>query len=52
MPYFLRYLSIFFSIYQDAYLNVNSLYIKFLHKFFLPGVASGISCTFCDFHSG
>ena len=30
----------FYSIYQDAYLNVNSLYIKFLYKFFLPDVAS------------
>ena len=37
--YFLGYLSIF-SIYQDAYLNVNSLYIKFLYKFFLPNVPS------------
>ena len=33
--YFLTYLSIFFSIYQDAYVNVNSLYIKFLHNFLL-----------------
>ena len=38
-----RYLSIF-SIYQDAYLNVNSLYIKSLHKFFLPDVASIAGC--------
>ena len=37
--YILRYLSIF-SIYQDAYLNVNSLYIKFSYTFFLPDVAS------------
>ena len=36
----MRYLSIFFSKYQDAYLHVNSLYIKFLYKFSLPGVAS------------
>ena len=36
---FFRYLSIF-SIYQDVYLNVNSLYIKFLYNFFLPDVAS------------
>ena len=30
----------FFSIYQDVYLNVNSLYIKFLYKFFLHDIAS------------
>ena len=37
--YFL-YIFPFFSICQDAYSNVNSLYIKFLYKFFLPDVAS------------
>ena len=35
----LTYLSIF-SVYQDAYLHVNSLYIKFLYTFFLHDVAS------------
>ena len=43
--YFLTYLSIF-SIYQDAYVNVNSLYIKFLYTFFLPDVASASSAAF------
>ena len=46
--YFWRYLwdmFPFFLIYQDAYLNVNSLYIKFLHMLFLPDVASAsIAC--------
>ena len=36
----------FFSIYQDAYLNVNSLYIKFLYRFFLPDVASSSIALF------
>ena len=35
--YSLTFLSIF-SIYEDAYVNVNSLYIKFLYNFFLPDV--------------
>ena len=39
MPYFLRYLSPFY-IYQDGYLNVNSLYIKISVQVFLPDVAS------------
>ena len=30
----------FFSIYADAYVNVNSLYINFLYNFFLPDVVS------------
>ena len=30
----------FFSIYEDAYVNVNSLYIKFLYNLFLPDVSS------------
>ena len=30
----------FFPIYLDAYLNVNSLYIKFLYKVFLLDVVS------------
>ena len=38
--YSLTFLSIFFSIYADTYVNVNSLYIKFLYTFFLPDVAS------------
>ena len=38
--YSLTFLSIFFSIYVDTYVNVNSLYIKFLYNFFLPDVAS------------
>ena len=29
-----------FSIYADTYVNVNSLYIKFLYNIFLPDVAS------------
>ena len=29
-----------FSISEDAYVNVNSLYIKFLFNFFLPDVSS------------
>ena len=33
-------------MYQDTYLNVNSLYIKFLHKFFLPDVASASITAF------
>ena len=36
----------FFSIYADAYVNVNSLYIKFLYNFFLPDVASVSIATF------
>ena len=40
----------FFSIYQDAYVNVNSLYIKFLYNFFLPDVAS-VSITAFTFVS-
>ena len=36
----------FFLIYQDAYLNVNSLYIKFLCMFFLPDVASSSIADF------
>ena len=35
-----------FSIYQDAYVNVNSLYIKFLYNFFLPDVASASITAF------
>ena len=42
----MRYLSIIFSLYQDAYLNVNSLYIKFLHTFFIPDVASASTAGF------
>ena len=51
----------FFSTYQDAYLNVHSLYIKFLYKFFLADVASSsiagfmfvtlilpVTCTFVE----
>ena len=30
----------FLSIYEDEYINVNSLYIKFLFNFFLPDVIS------------
>ena len=37
--YSLTFLSIFL-IYADAYVNANSLYIKFLYNFFLPDVAS------------
>ena len=37
--YFLTFLSMF-PIYEDAYVNVNSLYVKFLYNFFLPDVAS------------
>ena len=37
--YFLSFLSIF-SRSEDAYVNVNSLYIKFLYNFFLPDVSS------------
>ena len=50
----------YFANYQDAYLNENSLYIKFLYKFFLPDVASSsiagfmlvtlvlsVTCIFC-----
>ena len=37
--YFWTFLSIF-PIYEDAYVNVNSLNIKFLYNFFLPDVAS------------
>ena len=44
--YLLTFLSIFFSIYQDAYVNVNSLYIKFLYNFFLPDVASASIAAF------
>ena len=44
--YFLTYLSIFFSIYQDEYVNVNSLYIKFLYNIFLPDVASDSIAAF------
>ena len=29
-----------FDIYQDAYFHLNSLFIKFLHMFVLPDVAS------------
>ena len=35
-----------FSIFQDAYVNVNSLYIKFLYNFFLPDVASASIAAF------
>ena len=35
-----------FSIYEDAYVNVNSLYIKFLYNFFLPDVASAAIASF------
>ena len=35
-----------FSIYQDAYVNVNSLYIKFLYNFFLPDVSSSSKSAF------
>ena len=35
----MTFLSIF-SISEDAYVNVNSLYIKFLYNFFLPNVSS------------
>ena len=40
-----------FLIYQDAYVNVNSLYIKFLYNFFLPDVASVsiVAFTFVSF---
>ena len=39
----------FFSIYTDAYVNVNSLYIKFLYNFFLPDVASvSIAAFTCE----
>ena len=39
----------FFSIYADAYVNVNSLYIKFLYNFFLPDVASvSIAAFTCE----
>ena len=44
--YSLTFLSIFFSIYQDAYVNVNSLYIKFLYNLFLPDVASASMAPF------
>ena len=37
--HFLTFQSIF-SIYEDAYGNVNSLHIKFLYHIFLPDVAS------------
>ena len=40
--YFLTCLTIF-SIYQDVYVNINSLYIKFLNNFFLPDVAASAS---------
>ena len=43
--YFLTFFSIF-SIYQDAYVNVNSLYIKFLYNFFLPDAASAAIAAF------
>ena len=43
--YSLTFLS-FFSIYQDAYVNVNSLYIKFLFNLFLPDVASASMAPF------
>ena len=43
--YFLTFLSIF-SIYEDAYVNVNSLYIMFLYNFFLPDVASAAIPSF------
>ena len=36
----------FFSIYQDVYVNVNSLYIKFLYNLFLPDVASASMAPF------
>ena len=29
-----------FDVYQDAYFNLSSLFIKILHMFFLPDVAS------------
>ena len=43
--YFLYFFP-FFSIYQDAYLNVNSLYIKFFYNFFLPDVAPAAIAAF------
>ena len=36
----------FFSIYEDALVNVNSLYIKFLYNFFLPDVSSLVIPSF------
>ena len=39
-------ISVHFSIYEDAYVNVNSLYIKFLYNFFLPDVASAAISSF------
>ena len=46
--YFFRYLWDIFPFFQyiDAYLNVNSLYIKFLHTFFLPDVAFASIASF------
>ena len=43
--YFLTFLSIF-SIYEDAYVNVNSLHIKILYNIFLPDVASAAIAAF------
>ena len=36
----------FLSIYQGAYVNVNSFYIKFLYNFSLPDVASAAIASF------
>ena len=33
-------------MYQDANVNVNSLYIKFLYNLFLPDVASAFMAPF------
>ena len=35
-----------FSIYQDAYVNVNSLYINFLYNIFLPDVSPSSKSAF------
>ena len=35
-----------FLSYKDAYVNVNSLYIKFLYNLFLPDVASAAIASF------
>ena len=43
--YFITHLSMFL-IYQDAYVNVNSLYIKFLYTFFFLDVSSSSIAAF------
>ena len=43
--YFLTFLFIF-SIYEGAYVNVNSLYIKSLYNILLPDVASASMAPF------